>query len=351
MQIDAEPIISGYRLQLVYDLHQSQTIEKNILEKPSATRMSQQANEFQDLLGHWTTLSQRHEGPVPLVYILEDELGDYKRLPLSSACLRDADKHKMIFLQRQCSEKDVHVYLAKLTTSIDDDVVGDDGESNSTMELQEVTDLDGQVFVTQEVLIEKENLIAEDWFEARDSNDSDFDTPEPSDPWEEAESRPDENTRHFKDWVFVLLPESQRLEFLAKHTSPEDLQSWMIRLSNALEHSDNIIPQNGTGAVGIMSPQPQADLRRELDVVCTRAIDRMQSWRRYNIGLTSYLYHHDNPNFAEALEAVVRATMILGNPNLVREAMVEYPTKLSHDLWREVGKRLDRYTQEKYKDG
>lgn len=313
--------------------------------------MSQQVNEFRDLLGHWTTFSQKHEGPVPLVYVLKDEPGDYKHLPLSCACLKDADKHKMTFLQRRCSEKDVHVYLAKLTTSINDDVVGDDGESNTTMELQEVTDLDGQIFVTREVVIEKENLMAEDWFEARDSNDSDFDTPEPSDPWEEAESRSDENTRHFKDWVFVLLPASQRLKFLAKHTSPEDLQSWMIRLSNALEHSDNIIPEIGTGTVGKMSSQPQADLRRELDVVCTRAIDRMQSWRRYHIGLTSYLYHHDNPNFGEALEAVVRATIILGNANLVRGAMVEHPTKLSNDLWREVGKRLDRYTLDKYKDG
>ena len=54
----------------------------------------------------------------------------------------------------------------------------------------------------------------------RDSNDSDYNTPEPLDPWEEPESYSDENTRHFKDQV-VVLPASKRLEFLAKLTSPQ----------------------------------------------------------------------------------------------------------------------------------
>ena len=324
---------------------------KNVSGRPSASHLSQQINEFRDVLGHWITLSQKHEGPVPLVYILEDELGFYKHLPLSYASLRDADKHKMAFLQRQCPEKDVLVYMAKLTTSIDDSTIGDDEEPNVNMELYDMIDLDGHIFVTQDVSIEKENILPEEWFEARDSNDSDYDTPEPSDPSEDVESRPDENTRHFKDWVFVLLPASQRLQFSAKNTSPEDLHSWIVRLSNVLQHSNNVVPQNGASTAGNMLPRPQEDLKRELDVVCTRAIDRIQSWRRYKIGLTSYLYHHDNPNFAEALEAVVRATLILGEPDLLREAMIECPMKLSPALWREVGRCLDRHNLEKYTYG
>ena len=335
----------------MYDLHQSQTAEKRISEKPSATHMSQRINEFRDLLGQWSTLSQKQEGPVPLVCILQDELGDYKRLPLSCASLEDADKHKMIFLQRQCSEKDVHVYLAKLTTSINDDVIGDDEVSNATMEIHEIIDLDGHILVTQGVSIGKENLVPQDWLRARDSNDSGHNTPESSDHWEEAESRPGETTRQFKDWVFVLLPASQRLNFLAKNTSPEDLHSWIVRLSNILEHSDNVFRQNGARTANTMLPQPQEDLRSELEVVCIRAIDRMQSWRRYKIGLSSYLYHHDNPRFAEALEAVVRATLILGDTILVREAIMECPTKLCPALWRDVGACLDRSTLEKYKCG
>lgn len=349
MQVDAEPIISGYRLQLVYNVHQSRSGEK----KPSASCLYQQINEFRDVLGHWIALSQEHEGPVPLVYILEDELGNYKRLPLSYALLRDADKHKITFLRRQCLEKDVLVFMAKLTTSIEDNTSSDDEEPNTNMELHDMMELDGQSFVTQGVSIEKQNIMPEEWFKARDSNDSDYDTPEPSDPWgdEDVESRPDDNTRHLKDWVFVLLPASQRLQFSATNTSPDDLHTWIVRLLNVLKPSDNVTPQSGISTVGNMLPRPQEELKRELGVVCTRAIDRMQSWRRHRIGLTSYLYHHDNPNFAEALEAVVRATMILGDPELVREAVIECPTKLSPALWREVGRCLDCYTLDAYKYG
>ena len=221
MQVEVDPITSGFRLQLVYDLHHFQKHEKVTYTKPSATHLSQQINEFRDLLAQWATFSERHNGPVPLVYVLDDKLGDYKHQPLSCASLKDADRHKVLFLRRQCLEKDVHVYLAKLTTSIDESVAGDEVESNTTMDLHKITDLDGHVFVRQEVSIGKENLVSEAWFEDRDSNDSDFHTPEFSDPFEEADPNSDQNIRHFKDWVIVLLPASQRLNFLAKNTSPE----------------------------------------------------------------------------------------------------------------------------------
>lgn len=64
------------------------------------------------------------------------------------------------------------------------------------MELHEITDLDGRMFIGEEVMIGKENLFLVDWFEERGANDSEYDTPEPSDPWEEVESRSDENMRH-----------------------------------------------------------------------------------------------------------------------------------------------------------
>lgn len=355
MQVDAEPITSGYRLQLVYDLHQSRTPERRVMEKPSASHMYQQNNEFRDLLGHWTTLSQEHEGFVPLVYILDDELGSYRTLPLSCASLRDSDKHKMIFLQQQCLEKGVHVYLAKLTTSVNHDFDSDDEGSNITMDLHDLTDPNGHLPIKQQVSIKKKNLMREDWFEARDFNDSDYSgydsTPEPSETFLEVEFYPDTNKRHFVDWVFVLLPESQRLKILAKNTNPGDLHNWIVYLSNVLESSDNITPQNDIGIEGDMLSRSHQDLRDELDIVCTCAIDKMQSWRRYNIQLTSYLYHHQNPNFPEALEAVVRATMILGKSALVHEALIECPTKLSPELWRDFGKFLDHDTLDKYKPG
>ena len=355
MQVDAEPIISGYRLQLVYDLYQSRMPERGVTEKPSASHMYQQNNEFRDLLGHWITLSQKHEGFVPLVYILDDELGSYRTLPLSCASLRDSDKHKMTFLQQQCLEKSVHVYLAKLTTSVNHDFDSDDEGSDITMDLHDLTDPSGHLPVKQQVSITKKNLMREDWFKARDFNDSDYSgynsTPEPLVSFHEEDRYPDKNMCHLVDWVFVLLPESQRSKILAKNTNPEDLHNWIVHLSIVLESSDNVTPQNDIGTEGDMRLRSHEDLRDELDIVCTCAIDKMQSWRRYNIRLTSYLYHHQNPNFPEALEAVVRATMILGKSALVHEALIECPTKLSPALWEDFGRFLDHDTLDKYKPG
>ena len=261
----------------------------------------------------------------------------------------------MIFLQQQCLEKDVHVYLAKLTTSVNHDFDSDDEGSNTTMGLHNLTDPTGLFPIEQQVSITKKNLMREDWFEARDFNDSDYSgydsAPETLDSFHEVNSYRDENMWHFVDWVLVLLPKSQRLKTLAKNTNPEDLHNWIIRLSNVLESSDSITPQNDIGTEGDMLPRSHEDLRDELDIVCTCAIDKMQSWRRYNIRLTSYLYHHQNPNFPEALEAVVRATMILGKSALVHEALIECPTKLSPALWRDFGRFLDHDTLDKYKPG
>ena len=347
MQVNVEPITSGYRLQLVYDLHQSQGTKDGIWTKPSATLLSQQIDEFRELIRQWIISCERHDGPVPLVYVLDDDLGDYKHRPLIWASLKDADRHKVLFLQRQCLEKGVTVYLAKLTTSIDDSIAVGYEDSNITLDLHKITDLDGHCFLAQEVNIEKRNLISEDFFENRASNDSGYNTPGSSDPFEEIDLTADEQVRHFKHWAVVLLPSSQRLNFLAKNTSPEDLQNLMTRLTNELKNLQGVVPEIGGRTPGDV---PEV-LKKELEIVCTRAIDRMQSWRRYNIGLISYLYHHDNPNFVDALEALVRATLTLGNSDLVREAMIECPTKLSPVLWREVGSCLDSSILSKYKHG
>lgn len=81
MQVNAEPIASDHRLQLIYDLHRSQTLQRTTSPRPSAFHVSQQISQFQDLLRQWTKLSHGHQGPSLLVYIVGEELGDYKRLP------------------------------------------------------------------------------------------------------------------------------------------------------------------------------------------------------------------------------------------------------------------------------
>ena len=86
-----------------------------------------------------------------LVYIVGDELGDYKRLLLSCATLKNADKQGLPFLQRQCPEEGVHVYLAKLITSIDYDTAINNRVADTAMELQPIIDLDGHVSVKKKL--------------------------------------------------------------------------------------------------------------------------------------------------------------------------------------------------------
>lgn len=50
------------------------------------------------------------------------------------------------------------------------------------MELHEITDLDGRMFIGEEVMIGKEDLFLRDCFEDKGANDSEYHTPEPSDP-------------------------------------------------------------------------------------------------------------------------------------------------------------------------
>ena len=86
----------------------------------------------------------------------------------------------------------------------------------------------------------------------------------------------------------MLLPVSQRLSFLAGNTSPQDIQEWILRLSNELIHYDGVVLQNETGTAGDVLEKSLEELRKELGAVCARAIDRMQSRHRHNIGGASY---------------------------------------------------------------
>lgn len=86
----------------------------------------------------------------------------------------------------------------------------------------------------------------------------------------------------------MLLPVSQHLRFLAENTCPQDPQKRIICLSNELIHNDGIFPQNGTGTAGDVLEKFLEELGKELDAVCARARNRMQSRRRHNIGGASY---------------------------------------------------------------
>ena len=98
----------------------------------------------------------------------------------------------------------------------------------------------------------------------------------------------------------MLLAASQRLRFPAKNTSPQDLQIWIVHLSNELIHHNGVIPQKGTGTAVDVLGKSLEDLGKELDAVCDHATDRMQSLRRPNSGGASYLYNLGNPIFMEA---------------------------------------------------
>lgn len=74
---------------------------------PSASGLTQEIHQVQDLLERWANLCESADAPSPLIYIIDDERGDYKYLSLGKESLKLVDKFKAGFLQQQCARKDV----------------------------------------------------------------------------------------------------------------------------------------------------------------------------------------------------------------------------------------------------
>ena len=129
------------------------------------------ATAYQRMLEQWSRLRETRGNPNPLVmYILEDEEGDYKSLRLSYETLKQNHKYKAKFLHQQCIKSKICFWLARLSSSIDSSRYG---ASEPIFQLDKITELDGTVVVRGSVTIGKEDVVETDSFECREAYDSD----------------------------------------------------------------------------------------------------------------------------------------------------------------------------------
>ena len=131
--------------------------------------------------------------------------------------------------------------------------------------------------------------------------------------------------------VFVLLPESQRMQFLADNMSAGELRSWIAFRSDLL-HSP------GTQDEGTVRETSIEEQRKELAFMCQHvmAVERSKS-RDQDDG---WLPRSDDPAFSLVLEELVIATLVARQTSLFGAAVRKCPSKLSQAMWREIGKEF-----------
>ena len=210
VRLELDPILSGYRLHLIYDLYSPLT---PLGEHPSASWLSDQATTYQRMLEQWAKLRENDGKTSPLVaFILEDEEPNYKHDRLSYRLLKENHTHKARFLEQQCIESNVCFWLARMSSSVDSSGYG---ASKSNFKLDRISELDGTEVVKGIVSIDKEDVVDIDSFKSRvtcrEANDSDY---------AEQDSESEGTIHHFKDWV-CYVSGSTTIFSVQKHLKPK----------------------------------------------------------------------------------------------------------------------------------
>ncbi|KAK0513137.1 hypothetical protein JMJ35_004123 [Cladonia borealis] len=327
VRLELDPILSGYRLHVIYDLHSPLTqLGVNL----SAFAISEEANAYQSMLEQWSRLREDVGNSNPLVaYILEDKEQDYKHGPLSYGRLNENHRQKAKYLKQQCLESKVCFWLARMFSSVDSR-----GYAESIFELGNISELDGTEVLEGNVYIDKEDVVEIGSFNCREENDSDYG---------ERSSEYDDGLYHFKDWVFLLLPESQRMQFLAEHMSTRELRLWIACRTNSLHSS-------GSQSEGASHETSMEEQRKELAFMCQHVMSMERSKRRDHDD--SWLPGPDDPAFSLVSESLVVATLVARQVSLFGSAVRKCPGKLSQAMWREIGKEFndDDVLHGEYKD-
>ena len=195
VEMDLEPILSGYRLELVYRLLQ---LPSSALAKPSASLLTGQIESFQSLLSKW--IASPGLDSDFLIYILYEQYDLHGSLKFGLENMDAEYQHKAKYLQEQCQKKKISVYLSTLKISIDENLDESDA-SKLNFELHDITDLAGHMIAKEGPIVCKKNLLHPEYWEQEhgDGNDSEFERDE--DDFEEYYEDEEANTRHFKDWV------------------------------------------------------------------------------------------------------------------------------------------------------
>ena len=173
------PIQSGYRLQLEYRIHNPGSPGYHQIE--TASSLAGYAQDFESILNDWTTLWKAGSAPPLLIYILENETSPHE-VPSPIAT-----ELKTQYLQDRCANQGICGFSASLRSTIQ---VGTDDDAQ--LVLEDLGGLDGSKVPGVTAGITLDQIIQTDYFDGRESNDSEYGH---EDPFEEVDEY------HYKDPV------------------------------------------------------------------------------------------------------------------------------------------------------
>ena len=139
----------------------------------TASSLASYAKDFENELAAWKRLCKSPEAPEILVYVLDNYIDEDVRF----SALQNEDKHKARYLRERCAKEGVYPYLSKMKCVFDE--YNESG--GDSLELEGIVDFDDNVILEGCAVIDHENLIQDDVFKYRESDDPEY----PEDPWEE----------------------------------------------------------------------------------------------------------------------------------------------------------------------
>ena len=123
------------------------------------------------------------------------------------------------------------------------------------------------------------------------------------------------------------------MHFLTDNMSAEELYMWIA-------HRLFLLRSCMTQAKDIGQATSREEQRKELAIVCQRIISMERSRRRNEDD--RWLFRPDDRRlFKLALEGLVKATLVVRQVNLFGPVVMECPSELSQEMWRDIGKEFN----------
>ena len=189
-----------YRLEnhQVSDMESIKALLRNFLDDINEPQ-TERSSYFDGLLSQWLSIWRIDRTHSILVYVLGDRSEQYGNRMLDFKDLDDIDKVKTRFLEQQCLQQGVCLYLSKMTSAINTDP-NDALELKMAINLHEIRDLSGGLRINKPVSVRRESLIQKSILKERYHQQIAHQNPYPS-PTENTSPRQMNTAKSFQDWV------------------------------------------------------------------------------------------------------------------------------------------------------
>ncbi|KAL8654728.1 MAG: hypothetical protein Q9226_003323 [Calogaya cf. arnoldii] len=309
----SKPLVTGTRLQLTYHVYPK---GPKCLE--TATSIANQAQDFEDGLNKWKRPHEIHKTTDPprlLAYVLLDDEDYYSDMSLSFSSLTAVDKLRAKWLLERCERQGMIPLLSRLLGNVVQGT-GYYNPSETTLELENFVDFDGNSILNATSDLEPEDLVQKDIYRGRYSNDP------------ETEFGSDTEEGSYVNWAFVLIPKEDMTAFLYFNRSDDEIRSWIQRLTDE-----------------VRAKLPSDNTRLDLVYLVSQYTNRLE---RY----LSFKSVSSSPDcFRLGFTITVRASILLKDKDLFATNISQCPASVSQDLCQEIGEAVNNHTIAIFKTG